>query len=1364
MRIRQVLVNLLFILNWMTFQVNAADLSDLSIQAFPFLNQLPSNDMSCVFQDRDGLIWTGTIDGLCRYDGYNVHVFRSGTVRPDLLPDNNVRTIAETKDGRLLIGTLNGMSVFDKVTNQFTTLDLGKDLTGYEVRSIVVDRDGYCWIGSYKKLMRISPDLKQIKSYSCLPVTSVNTVYMDRDGGIWVGFWNKGLYRYDRKRDTFVAMPRVGNDNNPFRVFQDRQKRYWVSTWGDGVYSMYPDRKEGCFEPVRISMQGKVDSLTEVFGFVQDNVKGYLWMVDFKGMSVASIGQDRSLTLMNLQRKTADMNQLFNSVFMDRSGNIWFASASDGGYIVSFSDSSLSMFTFPTLAAATNGLSVDITALYQDVRNNFWICQNRWGLGWYNPVSKSLRFYHDVPGLSGNESLGDVTSITSFPANPEEVWIAPRFRNFVYVFRLTAGVPVLKQKFDLQQVKSGKPIGLYQDKRRFVWVITTGSVITISPSGQLRKVEKNIHDISALTGDEDGNIWIGTSNNGLYKLVTEFRNNSYAVKSLETFNKDDHKFPSNRLKSICMDPKRKSLWIGTMEGHVLSVNTMTGEVTDYSDYFAGYTNSQICDIRIDKFGHVWVAMEKMVIEFDPESKGTHTYAVKSVTGMTSFVPGAVAYNGGNAIYYGGQGGIARFNVTKGAAASNVSSAPLVTDLKVKGMSILDGGLSEDYSIDTKLRKLVLGADARDVEIYFSTLDYLHPERILYAYRIKGLNNDWVYPKEDFPRAYYNDLPKGTYTLEIRTTDENGKWNENVLTYTIVRLPAWYETWWAYTLYLLTIAGTGLYAYSVIKRRIRLKNELRIAKIENERNEELTSAKLRYFTNISHDFLTPISIISCLIDDIGMTYRNHIPQLDKMRASLSQLKRLIQQVLDFRKLENGKMQLSVSKGDLALFTRTVCRENFEPLMDKKHINFVLNLEEDTLPAWFDEDKLEKVLYNLLSNACKYTGEGGTVTVSLTLSEEGTRHLASIRVADTGQGIPREDCKRIFNRFYTVNSDKTVESNGIGLALVKELVDLHHASIRVASEVGVGTTFTLTLPIDESSYLPNERTPQETLDNINDLELTDSPITVTDGDPVVLQEVIGQKLQDDTCMLIVDDNQDLLDVMNRIFSRHRRVLLAHNGNEALAVIANNEVDIVISDVMMPEMDGLELCRRLKSNIETSHIPVILLTAKNSPEDRVECYEAGADGYIAKPFELNVLEARVENFLNRKKISQREFKKNPEKKVDSLKVSPLDQKFLDQITVILEKNMVKANDIDIELITREVAMSKSSFYRKMKSITGLSPIEYIKNFRLKRAYKLIENGAASVADVAYSSGFSNTKYFSTCFKEEFGMTPSEFLKRNQ
>ena len=540
----------------------------------------------------------------------------------------------------------------------------------------------------------------------------------------------------------------------------------------------------------------------------------------------------------------------------------------------------------------------------------------------------------------------------------------------------------------------------------------------------------------------------------------------------------------------------------------------------------------------------------------------------------------------------------------------------------------------------------------------------------------------------------------------------------------------------------------------MKRRMQLRHELRIAQIDKEKSEELVQTKLRYFTNISHDLLTPLTIITCLIDDAEMTSNNRISQLSMIRSNVNKLRRLLQQILDFRKVESGNMKLAVSKGDVISFVDDVCRVNFAPLMRKKNQTFTFMAKDKHLTGYFDRDKLDKIVSNLLSNACKYTKDGGDIKLLMELLFEFGHRQLRIQVIDTGEGIAPADLENIFKRFYTANNRDESESNGIGLSLTKDLVELHHGTIGVESELGKGSTFTVDLPIDKDSYEEYELMEGELSANnvkadviLENEELTDS-------------ETVENLRTADNHLLLVEDNEELLYLMERILSRHYHVLIAKDGLEALDIIKDNEIDIIISDVMMPEMDGLELCRTLKSNLETSHIPIILLTAKNTAEDRIECYNAGADGYISKPFELKILEARINNFIMHKKNKQEEFRTNVEVNIDSLETSSIDKEFLDKVISVIKSNMSEG-DFDVVQLADALAVSKSSLYRKMKIATGLSPIEFIRNIRLKHGSQLLKDRSISVAEVAYECGFSNPKYFATCFKEEFGVTPKEYQK---
>ena len=807
---------------------------------------------------------------------------------------------------------------------------------------------------------------------------------------------------------------------------------------------------------------------------------------------------------------------------------------------------------------------------------------------------------------------------------------------------------------------------------------------------------------------------------------------------------------SDNIGAICVDDNGL-VWMGSQDGDVFTYDPQTNKVENLSDMF-DMLEEGIFNIITDQLGHIWISTNKRVIEYDPKNGGIMDYSTMDDVMVNSFMPNSYLKTRSGKILYGGNKGISVFTPYEHLSDNPRRIRTMVADVKIDGVS----SLLEKDNQRFNLRSQTISFDAGDknIEIDFSSLNYAFPDKIKYAYKMEGVDDDWVYVRGDRQFAFYNQLPKGKRTFYLKTTDTNGLWSNYIAEIQVSKEPAFYETWWAYMFYVVLVILSLYLFYRRMKRRLQLRHELKIAQIDREKSEELVQTKLRYFTNISHDLLTPLTIITCLIDDAEMTNGSRISQLSMIRSNVNKLRRLLQQILDFRKVESGNMKLSVSKSDIVSFIDDVCKVNFAPLIRKKSQTFTFSTEDKHLIAYFDRDKIDKIVSNLLSNACKYTSEGGEIKLIMKSYQNAEHTHLRIQVVDTGEGIAPDDLENIFERFYTANKGDESESNGIGLSLTKDLVELHHGTIEVESELTKGSTFTVDFPIDKDSYQENELITGET--SVNDKKAA----MIFEHEDLDESGVVEDAQTNDNHLLLVEDNEELLYLMEKILSRQYHVLVAKNGLEALDIIKDNEIDIIISDVMMPEMDGLELCRNIKSNLETSHIPVILLTAKNTAEDRIECYNAGADGYISKPFELKILEARINNFIIHKKSKQEEFRTNVEVDIDSLETSSIDKDFLDKVVSVIKSNMAEG-DFDVVQLADALAVSKSSLYRKMKIATGLSPIEFIRNIRLKHGSQLLKNKSMSIAEVAYECGFSNPKYFATCFKEDFGVTPKEYQK---
>lgn len=1342
------------------FSINAQQA--ISIKSIPLLKQLPSNSVPRIFQDKDGFLWFGTLDGFCRYDGYRLLIFRSDSKNPNLLISNEITCIAEDGKNNLLIGTKKGVNILDKATFNIRYLNKA-ELDGQEIKFIHVSKsNGSIWIGTGNRLYRFNTEFSLDKEYKdVVPQGSVNGMYEDNNGNLWLMTWGNGLFKHLPKEDSFEKYPPIGIYNNPFRICQDNKNNYWIGTWGDGLFRFYPERSDGKkYVPVRISKHGSNILENHVFSIVQDDKYEYIWLISSSGLYVLKYSDDGKVENIDMSSRINEANNIFSEIIKDKAGNLWIGTFSEGAFIINFDQPLIKNFPIESIKKKI-GITANITTLYEDIDGDIWINQNRKGFGIYNTQTKNVKFHQDYPAL---ESLGNfraVSCILDIDPKDDNVWVGLEDAPIIYVLNKNKDNIRIIKTINLNEFThdAGNLRKFLVDRKGNVWIATNKGLL-VKPFQQdtIIPVTFVLGEITNITEDAYGNIWTGSKSSGIFNIT--IKNNLITdKKSIRNFTNKNSILESNNTSAIHADKKGK-VWIGTKEGIVYIYDIVTDKFKNLTSTF-NMIDEGIYNILSDDYGHIWISTNKRIIEFNPQSKAIKEYSCTDDDILVnSFHPNSYYKNRNGEILYGGNKGISVFTSSERLSEQTHEAKVYISDIKINNLSINSGNNNYRYNINNST--LVFDSDDKNIEIDFSSLNYNSPEKIRYAYKLEGMDDDWVYTAKNRQFAIYNQLKKGSYTFNVKAMDENGLWSDTITQLKIYKRPAFYETWWAYVIYMLLFILFVYYAYARAKNRIKLRNDLQIAQIEKEKSEELTQTKLRYFTNISHDFLTPLTILSCLIDDAEMTNKNKISQFDSMRSSINRLRRLLQQVLDFRKVESGNMKLNLSSGDIVIFIREVCYNNFLPLMKKKNIDFSFNSSPLHLQAWFDADKIDKIIFNLLSNAFKYTPENGNVEVILNKYSTGNYSHLVIKIKDSGRGISEDDINKIFKRFYSNKTKEAENSNGIGLNLTKDLIGIHHGSIQVDSKPGEGSLFTIDIPIDKEFYISSESENISILEGAADVLLSESSIQETISDIALNEDTIKGNNENDIRILLVEDNEELLLLMKNILSKYYNVIPSRNGNQALDLIKENDIDIVISDVMMPEMDGLELCRTLKSDIEISHIPVILLTAKNRPEDRIECYNAGADGYITKPFELKVLEARINSFITYKKAKQQKFQSNKEINISALDYPSLDEEFLQKAIRIIEQHL-SDSEFDVTIFAEKLHLSKSSLYRKIKTMTGLSPVEFTRNIRLKHACLILQNQSLPISEVAYTVGFSDPNYFTLCFKAEFNITPTDYRKNN-
>ncbi|RGJ59655.1 hybrid sensor histidine kinase/response regulator [Bacteroides intestinalis] len=1290
------------------------------VNPMPFLDKLPVNSIFNLYQDRQGFFWLGTAYGLERYDGYDIQPFINNYKNPHKLTHNDIRCFAED-DNYLWVGTVQGINLVDKSTYQITSFP-DSALQTREIRDLICDQKGNIWVAAGKKLFRCNARLGVLKEYTL--ANDPNTFFEDRNGDLWFLTWNGDILKYNDRDDSFMQYAHMDN-SNPYRMIQDHQGRYWIATWGQGIWRFdpsSPDRKkilqrQSIVNPIRHSPE------QVFFDIVQDDMYGYLWALSHFRLYVFRINEQNELEEVNINaikdiNNPIDQYKTYSRIIKDQSGNLWLG-AYDQGYTITFEKAEIINHTMENIKKR---LGVDANVLYfnKDSKGTIWFDQSRYGLCLFDEQTGKITYGNNADALY---SLV-VTSIV--PSQKEDVvWLGGRNDFSSHIWKATKEqmhISILEE-YDLKEVVAdpGSITQLVEDDHGNIWIGTTSRLFfKQAGSKKIAELSFDISHISDMSKDSKGNVWIA-SRDAIYQMAYE--NKPILLKH---YPKESMPLSDAPIVNICANAR--DVWFSTSLGRLLRFDSSEEKMTDETEA-CGLTGDNILKILLYK-DKIWIVCDKYIIRHHPATKENTAYFVNDPNiFVSSFRHSAAFVDEEGCLYAGGHNGFIKILPDRQNTNNKRTGQVLITDVKSDNRSVLFSPAGSETG--NSVHKITLSPETRNIEILFSALSYTSGRRIKYAYQLEGADKKWTYIDNGKHSAFYNYLGKGEYTFRLKATDPYGNWMEEEQQLLIRRLPAWYETWYAYSFYTLFIVCIICLLFYAYTKRMEKKNKLKL-------QEELTQIKLNYFTNISHELLTPLTIISCVADDLEENKESSERQVEILRSNANRLKRLLQQILDFRKVESRKMEISASKSNLSSFVSGIVASNFQSLAHQKSISLSTRID-DGIWGYMDIDKFDKILFNLLSNAIKYTPEHKKINVSLSaIYKEGCRFLV-LNVEDEGIGIAEKDIKHIFTKFYNNKNHPGCQSNGIGLSLTKELVTLHHGTIEVSSEPGKGSVFTVEIPIDREVY--SER------------EIAESSLLT------VQEEETDTFIPDEKpCILFIDDNKDLRELIQHILSKKYQIFIAENALQGLELLKNTPVDIIICDIMMPQMNGLEFCQQIKGDIQTNHIPIIMLTAKNAVDDQIECYKAGAESYIAKPFEMKILQARIDNLLQSREQSRQSFRSKMEINISNLNYQTSDEEFLNNAMQCVERH-IQESEFDTVQMANELHISRSTLSRKCKVISGCTPLEFIRNIKLKYACALLKKKTISISEVAYATGFSSPKYFTKCFKEEFGMTPTEY-----
>ena len=1371
-RITTFLYKLGFFISFMLFNFTLLSATEEVIYNLKFKqlsapHSLPTNEVQKVYQDRDGFIWFATRNGLCQYNGYETTLYKSNLYSPDLLTTNSITCLVDDNNNNLWIGTSEGLNVMDKRTGEIKKYK-APSISNNVVSALCVTRDNTLWVGTDNGLCRYVPEKDTFVvcgdefGDGRLRYVTIKSLLEDSDGDLWIGTWAQGLFRYSPSTDKVVVYPKINEQYSSHVIYEDSNKDIWVGSWGYGLFKLRnPKDMENVSYQSFLHENGDDSSLSDniVYDIAEDINTHTLWVGTRSGLSILRL--DESSSFINYKSGKSDYripSDEVNSIMRDSQKNMWIGAIGGG---VLMADTRQPAFALHTLNFGDEDIPVtSVRTLFADSDQNLWIGVGTYGLARREYVTGELKMYSHIPEFSGVKDLPSLFAVVQRKKSGD-IWFG-MYNGGIYVYRKGEKVKHLTTK-NSAFLTSDCVSALYEDYEGNCWIGTRGGIgVRLSDGTDYRFETMNFNDslsagwiyVRDIVQDMDNSVWLATSNFGVIHITGDVRQPS--TLKYENYSFHNRKLITNTV--LCMHIDRFGrLWAGTEGGGLYLYNRSTGQFEEKTRTYS-IPGDVIVSIEEDKSGNLWLGTVSGLVKLYVVAVGNDfsTRIYTSADGLQdNFIVNSSCSRDGE-LFFGGHKGYNSFFPDKMEIPSQETNF-LITDIKIFNHSFknLPVELQQKISpvMPTYTSKIELPYKYNNFSIEFAALTYKNPELNRYAYRLQNFDRDWQYTDADRRFAYYNNLPSGTYTFQLKATNENGEWSGYVREFTVVVLPPFWATWWAYLLYMVLVLVIGVLIYRTIKKRILLQNALRLREMEKAKAEELNHAKLQFFTNITHELLTPLTIISATVDELKTQAPSHNDLYTVMNSNIQRLIRLLQQILEFRKAETGNLKLRVSPGDLAAFVRTGT-ESFKPLVKKRKIHFSLLCDPESIVGYFDIDKLDKIMYNLLSNAAKYNKEDGFIQVTLSYDEE-DREFVLLRVKDNGKGISREKQATLFKRFYEGDYRKfNTIGTGIGLSLTKDLVTLHGGTIS-ESEVDHGTEFIVRIPI-ERSYYDEEQIDDEVI------SLRQTAIDYEDTPEDVIAEVQELATKANS-ILLVEDNEELLNLMTKLLGREYNVFTAENGKEGIIVLENEDVDLIVSDIMMPEMDGIEFCKYVKGHLEISHIPVILLTAKNKEEDRAEAYEIGADAFISKPFNLTVLHARIRNLLKYKARMAHDFKNQIVFEVKDLNYTSLDEDFI-QRAINCVNNHLEDPNFDQAQFADEMLTSKSTLYKKLKSLAGLNTSSFIRNVRLKAACRIMEEKGINirVSELAYAVGFNDPKYFSSCFKKEFGMLPSEYIER--
>lgn len=1352
---------------------------------------LSEKSVTCILQDKKGFMWFGTRNGLNRYDGVEFKIYEFVYGDSTSVSGNFINSLAEDSLGNIWVGTLDaGLNLYDRERDNFIRYqpkanDPGA-LSDNWISDLFIDSKNNLWVGTEKEgLELLEPGATKFRHFKklsqnihSLSNNHVRVIFEDAMSNLWVGTYGGGLDLFDRKQNKFVHHRHDPLDettissNYLYSYLKDSQGNSWVGT-REGLNLLVDTGNGVTFKRFKPNIKDPTGLIHNIVLSIAEDDLGRLWIGMENG--ALTIYDKKAATFSNFWPDPLDPTSIGSnsiwSVYKDKMGTMWIGARNRG---INKWDRYHTKFVHHILPPSGGHklANNDVMCFVEDEKGNLWIGTDGGGLNYFDRATN--KYTHYVHDPRDPKSLSSNSVISLELDSYGDLWIGTWEGGLNRLDKKTGNFRHYYNDPDNpRSLGSNYVFSIFEDSSRKLWVSAFYEGLDLYD----RETDSFIHyhtdpsnpkaighnRVFTMYEDSKKNMWIGSEGGGLIHMEKDI--SGQPVFTSYRYDPNDPSSLSSNLINAIYEDSRRNLWIGTWAGlNRFDPGSRTFKAFRKED---GLADNVVYGIIEDGDGNFWVSTNQGISKFDPVNIRFENYNTADGLQAQEFIRGSFLKSKSGEFFFGGVNGFNSFFPK--AILSNPNVPPVyITNFWVYN-DLMKPGIPNSplKSNITETEVIILPYTQNEFSFEFAALNYSQAFKNRYSYYLEGYDKHWRDAGTQ-RKASYAKVPPGEYMFRVKATNNDGVWNEKGTVLKIIVNPPWWKSWWAYSAYGMAIVALFMWYRQNLINRERLRNDLKLEHLELTKMQEMDKLKSYFFANISHEFRTPLTLIlSPIRDMLAGNFRGDVrKQYQMVIRNGERLLRLINQLLDLSKLGAGSMKLKTSRIDIVQFLKPIVSA-FDSYAQRSRLKFTFEHPVETVWVYFDPDKFEKIITNLLSNAFKFTREG-EIRLSVRVLNESQDNNASvgdcveIAVTDSGTGIPQQYISSIFDHFYQVAHHSNAEGSGIGLSLTKELVELHKGRIIAESTEGKGSVFKVTFLLGKSHLKESE------------IDESDGPIFenqksvagIDEAGPVTVQVLPVSEAEDGTTeslprVLIVEDNIDMRSYIRQSLQDDFLIAEASDGREGVRKGMEILPDLIISDVMMPGMDGVALCKTFKTNIYTSHIPLVLLTAKADLESKIEGLETGADEYLSKPFNSYELKVRVKNLIRSREILRERFTGSKKLVLEpkEISITSLDEKFLKNVLQVIERNMGDSG-FRVETLGKELQMDPMAVYRKIKALTGQTAVEFIRTIRLKRAAQLLRQQKLTVSEVTYNVGFNDLQYFRTCFKKLFGVSPSGYM----